>query len=284
MKPSFICCSAMLASYGPCASAWGTLGHATVAQIASNYLTAQGKSYVAGLLGPGVTMPSIASYADTFRYTADGKFSAPYHFIDAEDNPPTSCGVDLGRDCGAGGCVVSAIANYTQRVNDGRRTLANRKQALEFLIHFIGDITQPLHDEAEALGGNQIAVTWQGQPTNLHATWDTQMVENDAGGGNTTAVLLAFASRLQAAIDTGAYASQKATWVSCVNVNTASACALQWAQDANAYNCQYVLKANETGQELSGSYYTGAKPIIEIQIAKAGYRLGAWINALAAAA
>lgn len=102
----------MLASYGPCALAWGTLGHATVAQIASKYLTAQAKTYVAGLLGPGVTMPSIASYADTFRYTADGKFSAPYHFIDAEDNPPTSCGVDLGRDCGAGGCVVSAIANY----------------------------------------------------------------------------------------------------------------------------------------------------------------------------
>ncbi|CAF9917906.1 MAG: hypothetical protein HETSPECPRED_003621 [Heterodermia speciosa] len=274
----------MLASYPCVSSAWGILGHATVAQIASNYLTAQAKTYVAGLLGPGVTMPSISSYADDYRYTTAGKFSAPYHFIDAEDNPPSACSVDLNRDCGAGGCVVSAIANYTQRVNDGRRTLANRKQALEFLIHFIGDITQPLHDEAEALGGNQIAVTWQGNPTNLHATWDTQMVEQDAGGGNTTAVLMAFAAKLEAAIDTGAYASQKASWVQCSNVATASTCALQWAQDANAYNCQYVLKANETGQELSGSYYTGAKPIIEIQIAKAGYRLAAWINALAAAA
>ena len=67
-------------------------------------------------------------------------------------------------------------------------------------------------------------------------------------------------------------------------INSQSTCALQWAQDANAYNCQYVLKANETGQELSGAYYTGAKPIIEIQLAKAGYRLAAWINALAAAA
>lgn len=71
------------------------------------------------------------------------------------------------------------------------------------------------------MGGNQIAVLWKGEPTNLHSTWDTQMVENDAGGGNTTAVLLAFASKLQAAIDTGAYASQKAAWVQCANVNTA---------------------------------------------------------------
>ena len=101
----------MLASY-PCVSAWGILGHATVAQIASKYLTAQAKTYVAGLLGPGVTMPSISSYADDYRYTTAGKFSAPYHFIDAEDNPPSACSVDLNRDCGTGGCVVSAIANY----------------------------------------------------------------------------------------------------------------------------------------------------------------------------
>lgn len=80
----------MLASL-PCASAWGVLGHATVGQIASKYLTAQGKTYVAGLLGPGVTMPSIASYADDYRYTTAGRFSAPYHFIDAEDNPPSTC-------------------------------------------------------------------------------------------------------------------------------------------------------------------------------------------------
>lgn len=94
------------------AQAWGTLGHATVAQIASTYLTTDAKSYVSALLGSGVTMASVASEPDTYRYTAEGKFSAPYHFIDAEDNPPTSCSVDTARDCGAGGCIVSAIANY----------------------------------------------------------------------------------------------------------------------------------------------------------------------------
>lgn len=94
------------------AYAWGVLGHATVAEIANHYLTAQAKTYVSGLLGAGVSMPSMASWADEFRATTTGKFSAPYHFIDAEDNPPTSCSVDTARDCGAGGCVVSAIANY----------------------------------------------------------------------------------------------------------------------------------------------------------------------------
>ena len=168
-------------------------------------------------------------------------------------------------------------------MQDGRLTTENTKEAMEFLIHFIGDITQPLHDEAELVGGNDIAVTWDGAATNLHACWDTQMVEKAAGGANSSATLSSFSKKLIAMIDTGTYASQKAGWVSCVNIKTAETCALQWAQDANALNCAYVLKKNETGVELDGSYYTGAVPYLEMQIAKGGYRLGAYLNNLAAA-
>ena len=155
---------------------------------------------------------------------------------------------------------------------------------MEFLIHFLGDITQPLHDEAEEVGGNDISVTWDGTTTNLHACWDTQMVEKIAGGQNSTTVVNSFAAALIKQIDSGTYASQKASWISCSDITTASACALKWAQDANTLNCQYVLKTAESGQELDGTYYTGAVPYIELQISKAGYRLGAWLNALAAAA
>ena len=167
-------------------------------------------------------------------------------------------------------------------MNDNRYTVAHRKEFLEFLIHFLGDITQPLHDEAEAVGGNQISVLWEGDETNLHSVWDTQMVEKDAGGYG-AAVIKSFSKKLIKAIDHGAYASQKASWVSCSNIKTASACALSWAQDANKINCAYVLKDDETEKELSGAYYEGAKPYIELQLAKGGYRLGTWINKLAAA-
>jgi len=45
-----------------------------------------------------------------------------------------------------------------------------------------------------------------------------------------------------------------------------------------------VLKTDETGKELDGAYYTGAEPYVEMQLAKAGFRLGAYVNNLAAAA
>lgn len=47
------------------------------------------------------------------------------------------------------------------------------------------------------------------------------MVEKAAGGTNTTAVLEAFASKLEARIDSGTYSSQKASWVQCANIKTA---------------------------------------------------------------
>lgn len=108
------------------------------------------------------------------------------------------------------------------------------------------------------------------------------MVEKAAGGA-TVAEYTAWSKTLISRIDTGTYSSQKASWISCADINTASTCALSWAKDANAINCKYVLLHDETNQELSGSYYTGAKPLIEQQIAKGGYRLAAWINKLAAA-
>lgn len=62
----------------PTALAWGVLGHATIATIAENYLTSTAQTYVSGILGEGVTMASVASWADEYRETKAGKFSAPF--------------------------------------------------------------------------------------------------------------------------------------------------------------------------------------------------------------
>lgn len=37
------------------------------------------------------------------------------------------------------------------------------------------------------------------------------------------------------------------------------------------------------GQELGGEYYDKAAPVVEVQVARAGYRLAAWLDLVAAA-
>ncbi|KAG8997158.1 hypothetical protein FRB90_012567 [Tulasnella sp. 427] len=258
-------------------NAWGTLGHKTVANVAISFLLPQTLTSVSSILSAdptktttNPTLVDVANWADTYRYTTAGKFSAGYHYVDANDSPPSSCSVNFARDCsGSGGCIISAIQNYTQRVQDGRLTAQHTAEALKFLVHFLGDVTQPLHDEALDTGGNDISILWNGASNNLHHVWDTEMITKLAGS-DTTANLNAWTTTIVNQIKTGSYKSSVSSWLSCSDITQAQTCATAWASDANAFDCSYVLNPIPTGQELSGAYYTGAAPIIQMQIAKGG--------------
>ena len=103
-----------LLSLTPSALAWGALGHETIAYIAQDFVTASTRAWAQDILDDTSSsyLASVATWADSFRETAAGRFSAPFHFIDANDDPPDSCNVNFNRDCGSEGCVVSAISNY----------------------------------------------------------------------------------------------------------------------------------------------------------------------------
>ncbi|ETS76256.1 Nuclease PA3 [Pestalotiopsis fici W106-1] len=269
----------------PAARAWGTLGHATVAYIAQNYVDDTVASWAQGLLGDTSDsyLANIASWADEYRATTAGKWSAPFHFIDAEDSPPTDCNVDYDRDCGSTGCSVSAIANYTQRVGDGRLSDANTAEALKFLVHLLGDVTQPLHDEALDVGGNTITVTFDGyDDDNLHSDWDTYIPEKLVGGSALTDAQT-WANELIKEIDSGSYKSQAASWIAGDDPDAAVDSAMTWATDANAFVCTVVMPdgvaALQEG-DLYPTYYNSVTPTIELQIAKGGYRLANWLNLL----
>jgi hypothetical protein len=103
-----------IASQLPGSYAWGNMGHETIAYIAQSLVASSTESYCQGILSDTSTsyLANVATWADTYRYTSAGKFSEPFHFIDANDNPPSSCSVDYDRDCGDTGCSISAINNY----------------------------------------------------------------------------------------------------------------------------------------------------------------------------
>ncbi|KAH9062401.1 nuclease Le1 [Lactarius vividus] len=263
-------------------AAWGSLGHQTTGYVAMQFLTPNTLSAVQSILGStfSSSLGPASTWADTVRSQTAFKFTAPYHFIDAEDNPPSSCSVDFARDCGASGCVVSAVQNYTNRVLT-QTDPTQVQQALLFITHFIGDIGQPLHDEALALGGNDISAVCSGSSTNLHAAWDTGILTKNVnalyGGSAQT-----WANNLASRITSGAYASQAAGWVSNINHAALSGTGvpLGWSQEANTYDCSTVFSF-VTGQDLcTGTYFTNAIPVIDLQIAKQGYRLAVWLNTI----
>jgi hypothetical protein len=227
-------------------------------------------------------LANIASWADDYRATTAGSWSAPFHFIDAEDSPPSSCNVDYSRDCGSTGCSISALSNYTTRVADGRLSAENTAEALKFLVHFVGDITQPLHDEAYEVGGNDIKVTFNGYSDNLHADWDTYMPEQLIGG-SALSDAQTWANNLITNITSGTYKSQAASWIDGDDISDVVTTATRWATDANTFVCSVVMPngaaALQAG-DLYPTYYNSAIGTIELQIAKAGYRLGNWLNTI----
>ncbi|VDB91644.1 unnamed protein product [Peniophora sp. CBMAI 1063] len=264
------------------ALAWGALGHSTIGFVAMQFINSATLKQVQTILGSDFDETlggDAASWADDVRSETAFKFSAPFHFIDAEDNPPTSCSVNIARDCGAAGCVISAIQNYTTRLLDTSLSATQRQQALLFVDHFVGDIGQPLHDEALELGGNDISAVCLKKSTNLHAAWDTGMLTASAdtrfnGDAQTYATFLANE------IKTGSFKSLSAGWVSGITTSAlkGTSVPLVWATEANAFNCVDVFDFT-TGEDLcTGTYFNAAIPVIDEQLAKQGFRLATWLN------
>ncbi|KJA29341.1 hypothetical protein HYPSUDRAFT_127595 [Hypholoma sublateritium FD-334 SS-4] len=284
---------------------WGENGHMTVGFVAMQFLSPKALSFVQTSLGStyNESLGPAAPWADTVRSEAAFSWSAPFHFVDAEDNPPTSCSVVETRDCASNNCILTAIANYTSRVVSKTLSAEQTQEALKFIDHFIGDIGQPLHVEALEVGGNDITATCNKESTNLHAV-NTGMIDTllEANYGNSVTT---WASTLVTRIKTGAYKSLAAGWISCssptetlstkrsieedladIHTRASSAtitplqCPLVWASEANAFDCSFVFSFTKGEDLCTSSYFTGAVPIIETQIAKQGYRLAAWLNVL----
>jgi hypothetical protein len=121
------------------AMAWGTDGHQVIALIAQSQLTPKALAEVERLLAlePGETLVSVSTWADEHRNPT----SAAWHYVNF---PSDGCTYDAQRDCPDGKCVVDAI-NRQLDVLTSSAPDDKRLNALKYLVHFVGDVHQPLH-------------------------------------------------------------------------------------------------------------------------------------------
>ncbi|KAG5927853.1 hypothetical protein E4U42_001695 [Claviceps africana] len=288
MKISLSTLAVGLAS-APAATAWGSLGHATTAYLASHFVADSTKAHFQTLLGrhDDDYLAKVASWADSVKYEAWAKFTKNFHFIDAHDDPSHSCSVDYDRDCKAGGCVISAVANYTQQSLDPELDALSREHAAKFLIHFIGDLHQPLHNEGVARGGNGIHVLWGKKKFNLHFVWDTAIAERWLNTGRIRQpyiVAARWARELADEINHGKFAAQRDAWLQDLDFQDAVGTAMAWSRESNALVCTHVLPEGPVAiqnQQLDGAYFDKAGPVVEVQVARAGLRMAAWLDKVA---
>lgn len=172
------------------AFAWGPEGHQVVGDIARSHLTAAAKLEVRELLGND-DLAAVSTWPDEIKSERPETFG--WHFVDI---PRNSSGFSEERDCyrpeekhpsslqDHHNCVVDRISIFEQVLANKNAPRGDRIEALEFLVHFVGDVHQPLHAIADARGGNDIRVSEFGStqcgkfPCNLHFAWDIGLIEH----------------------------------------------------------------------------------------------------------
>ncbi|MDO9153871.1 MAG: S1/P1 nuclease [Paludibacter sp.] len=155
--------------------AYDATGHRTIAEIAYKNLSCNTRHQVDKVLGKhGIIYAS--TWADEVRSDKEYSYSYPWHFQNLKDSMSADA-IDflLKNPKTEGEHLFYAIDLMITRLKKDKKDA----EALKFLVHFVGDLHQPMHlGRFEDLGGNKIKTMWFGKEINIHSLWDTYMIES----------------------------------------------------------------------------------------------------------
>lgn len=129
---------------------------------------------MAELIGPE-TLAEVGTWADEIRSDPVWKHADPWHYVNVDDGQTYAATPKNPK-----GDILEALARFEQVLRDPAAGRPAKGEALRFLVHFLGDLHQPLHvGRAGDRGGNEIKVLWFGEPSNLHRVWDDGLIESE---------------------------------------------------------------------------------------------------------
>ncbi|HVF93867.1 MAG TPA: S1/P1 nuclease [Sphingomonas sp.] len=181
------------------AHAYWEFGHQTIARIAQANVAPRTRTAIRRLLAqsalldtpscPAATIEEASVWADCIKPLkgADGKRRFDYAYNWHFQNVNVCAPFDLMPACKDGDCVSAQIDRDVAILKDRRATPKQRVEALAFLIHFVGDLHQPLHagDRADK-GGNEVTAhygVYAPKRFNLHSVWDGPLAERAITSG-----------------------------------------------------------------------------------------------------
>ena len=273
------------------AYAWGATGHAIIAELAQRRITSSGTpaptSTLTDLLGTGVSLASIASWADDYALIPAGKKTRGWHRIAidlgaTEKNWKGDC-----KDVGEGDCLPNALARQINTLADKGAGRQARVLALKYVVNLVGELTDPLNcvERNDDNGDAALKVDFMGedaagspllgrdgtplhQLVTLRELWDSVLIDNHAVGFGS------YVDELESAVPTVATFTVADPTKTLDNVKP-------WVDDCHKLGVlTYVQLPGGTGTPvpLGPKYQRFAQPIIDQQLALAASQLASVLN------
>ncbi|CAN5406972.1 S1/P1 nuclease [soil metagenome] len=245
---------------------WGGDGHQIVCLIAEARLTPIAKAAIHDLLGDDVDISDaeIASWADQIR--RERRATAPWHYVNI---PVDAAAFDAKRDGKNGENIINKIVAFEKFLADTTAPKRDRTDALKFLVHFVGDLHQPLHcvDRNGDKGGNGRLVFFgeRKKAVSLHQTWDSLILLRHKGKTR----VLDYADALNTKITN----EQAIEWIKGTPED--------WANQSHRIAVSSVYRdvpADGPPPKLTDEYIEKSGEVIDEQLAMAGVRLAAMLN------
>lgn len=232
---------------------WGKTGHRVTGEIAQKYLTRKAKRQIKKLLD-GHSLAFVSNYGDDIKSDARYRAYGPWHYVNFpfnstyEDTPKSDKG-DL----------YQAIQTCVSVLKDENASDTDKTFHLKMLVHFMGDLHQPLHvGIADDKGGNDFQVRWFNDGTNLHTVWDSKMIDSYD---------MSY-TELASNTDLLSAAQYK---------NIASGTVKEWMYESRAL-CKEVYATTEVGEKLGYRYMYDYVNTVRSQLQKGGIRLAVLLN------
>lgn len=232
---------------------WGKIGHRAVGEIAEKYLSKKAEKEISDLL-KGHSLAFVANYGDDIKSDRQYDSYKPWHYVNFpfgekyETHPHNE-----------NGDIIQGIEKCISVLKNENAPREEKVFYLKMLVHFMGDLHQPLHIGLEDdKGGNDFQVRWFSDGTNLHTVWDYKMLD------------FYEMSYTELAENTDVLSKQQVEAIKAGSV-------LDWMYESRAL-CQDIYKNTEIGEKLGYEYMYNYMDTLRFQLQKGGIRLAKVLN------
>jgi hypothetical protein len=203
----------------------------------------------------GKSLAFVSTFGDEIKSDPKYREFSPWHYV----NLPKGATAYSKENANPDGDLLMAIKKCGEVLKDKNSSRENKEFYLKMLVHFIGDLHQPLHTgRGEDRGGNDIQVRWFGDGTNLHRVWDSNMIDSYDMSYSDLAQNTPQLSELQKKkITSGSFED--------------------WMYESKALS-EKVYASVEVGEKLGYKYMYDWFPVVREQLQKGGLRLASVLN------